>query len=133
MILPNMLWAGQAHYPSDVLPRSATFAKYGDQIEQCVAAAKKYGLEVHVWKVNFNLAGAPREFVEKLRRQGRTQVTVDGRATGLALPVAPGESAAGVGEHVGSRPQVSRRRPALRLHSLSGPALVLLRRLPPAV
>ena len=56
MILPNMLWAGQAHYPSDVLPRSETFAKYGDQIEQCIAAARKYGLEVHVWKVNFNLA-----------------------------------------------------------------------------
>ena len=55
MILPNMLWAGQAHYASDVLPRSATFAKYGDQIEQCLAAAKQHGLEVHVWKVNFNL------------------------------------------------------------------------------
>ncbi|MEE8452933.1 MAG: family 10 glycosylhydrolase [Thermoguttaceae bacterium] len=78
MVLPNMLWGGQAHYPSDVLPRSGTFRKYGDQIEQCTTAAKKYGLEVHVWKVNYNLSGAPREFVDMLRRQGRTQVSAGG-------------------------------------------------------
>ena len=46
-----MLWGGSAHYASDLLPRSETFEKYGDQLEQCCAAAKKHGLEVHVWKV----------------------------------------------------------------------------------
>ena len=76
MIVPNMLWAGRAHYASDVLPRSRTYEEYGDQIDQCVAACKKYGLEVHVWKVNFNLSGAPKEFVEKLRRENRLQVFV---------------------------------------------------------
>ena len=70
MILPNMLWGGLAHYASDVLPRSDTFQQYGDQIEQCCAAAKKHGIEVHVWKVNYNLSTAPKEFVEKLRREG---------------------------------------------------------------
>jgi uncharacterized lipoprotein YddW (UPF0748 family) len=78
MILPNMLWAGRAHYPSDVLPRSATFRRYGDQVEQCLAAARQHGLEVHVWKVNYNLSGAPSAFVEKLRRGGRTVVSADG-------------------------------------------------------
>ncbi len=39
-VLPNMLWGGSAHYASDILPRSETFKKYGDQIEQCCAAAK---------------------------------------------------------------------------------------------
>ena len=63
MILPNMLWGGLAHYPSDVLPRSAQFRKYGDQIEQCCAAANRHGIEVHVWKVNYNLLTAPKEFV----------------------------------------------------------------------
>ena len=67
MIFPNMLWGGLAHYPSDVLPRSDIFRKYGDQIAQCVAAAKRHGLEVHVWKVHFNLAGAPPEFVARMR------------------------------------------------------------------
>jgi len=78
IILPNMLWAGRAHYASDLLPRSATFQKYGDQVAQCTAAAKRHGLEVHVWKVNYNLSGAPREFVEKLRREGRLQRTAGG-------------------------------------------------------
>ena len=65
-VLPNMLWGGSAHYASDILPRSETFKKYGDQIEQCCTAAKKHGLEVHVWKVCFNLSNAPKDFVEKL-------------------------------------------------------------------
>ncbi len=89
MILPNMLWGGQAHYASDVLPRSRTFEKYGDQIEQCVAAARKYGLQVHVWKVNWNLSGAPREFVAKIHRENRNQVSVDGKAHDWLCPSHP--------------------------------------------
>ncbi len=89
MILPNMLWAGRAHYPSDLLPRSRTFDEYGDQIEQCLAAAKKYGLEVHVWKVNHNLSGAPREFVEKMRAEGRLQVFVSGDTQPWLCPSHP--------------------------------------------
>ena len=89
MILPNMLWGGQAHYASDVLPRSRTFEKYGDQIEQCVAAARKYGLQVHVWKVNWNLSGAPQEFVAKIHRENRNQVSVDGKAHDWLCPSHP--------------------------------------------
>jgi uncharacterized lipoprotein YddW (UPF0748 family) len=89
MILPNMLWGGLAHYPSDVLPRSETFRKYGDQIAQCVAAAKKYHLEVHVWKVHYNLAGAPPEFIERMRREQRTQVSAQGRPVDWLCPSDP--------------------------------------------
>lgn len=89
MVLPNMLWAGRAHYASDVLPRTSTFEQYGDQVAQCVAAAKKHGLEVHVWKVNFNLSGAPKEFVEDLRRQGRLQVTAQGETHRWLCPSHP--------------------------------------------
>ena len=79
MIYPNMCWGGCAHYASDVLPRSRTFEQWGDQIEQCVAAGKKHGVEVHVWKVNFYLSHrTPKEFIEKLRAEGRLQQTVDG-------------------------------------------------------
>ncbi len=73
IILPNMLWGGLAHYASDVLPRSSTYRKYGDQIEQCVKACRKYGIEVHVWKVNWNLSTAPPEFVAKMRGENRLQ------------------------------------------------------------
>jgi uncharacterized lipoprotein YddW (UPF0748 family) len=77
-VMPNVLWGGTAHYASDVLPRSGTFEKYGDQLDQCCKAAKMFGLEVHVWKVNFNLTTAPKPFVERMRREGRTQVSVKG-------------------------------------------------------
>ena len=89
MILPNMLWGGVAHYASDVLPRSATFKKYGDQIEQCCQAAHRHGIEVHVWKVNFNLATAPKEFVAKIRREGRVQMTVEGKSGDWLCPSHP--------------------------------------------
>ena len=79
MILPNMLWGDAAHYASDVLPRSATFQKYGDQIEQCVAAAKKYGIEVHVWKVNFRCSHhGTEDFLARMKKQGRLQVDING-------------------------------------------------------
>ena len=73
MVFPNMVWAGLAHYASDILPRSWTFGRYGDQISQCVLAARKYGLEVHIWKVTWNLSNAPKSFVEKLRQENRLQ------------------------------------------------------------
>ncbi len=89
MILPNMLWGGLAHYPSNVLPPSDTFRRYGDQLEQCCRAAKKRGVEVHVWKVNYNLTNAPREFVERVRREGRTQVDAQGKPSDWLCPSHP--------------------------------------------
>ncbi len=89
MVLPNMLWGGLAHYASDLLPRSRTFSQYGDQIAQCLAAAHRHGIEVHVWKVNYNLSTAPREFVEKMRQAGRTQVSADGSPVRWLCPSHP--------------------------------------------
>jgi uncharacterized lipoprotein YddW (UPF0748 family) len=89
MVFPNMLWAGVAHYPSRLLPRSETFARWGDQVAQCVAAAHAHGIEVHVWKVNHNLSTAPREFVQRLRREGRLQVTVSGKPEDWLCPSDP--------------------------------------------
>jgi len=89
MVIPNLLWAGRAHYPSDVLPRSKTFEQFGDQIAQCVAAAKRHGVEVHAWKVNYNLSGAPAGFVAKMRREGRTQVSVRGQRHDWLCPSHP--------------------------------------------
>ena len=89
MILPNMAWAGVAHYSSRVLPQSKTFSQYGDQLTQCVTAAREHGLEVHVWKITWNLEGAPKEFVEKLREAGRTQVSATGEALNWLCPSHP--------------------------------------------
>ncbi len=89
MVVSNLLWAGRAHYPSDVLPRSKTYEEHGDQIAQCVAACKKHAVEVHVWKVNHNLSGAPRDFVEKLRREGRLQQSHTGQEHKWLCPSHP--------------------------------------------
>ncbi|NQT38269.1 MAG: family 10 glycosylhydrolase, partial [Planctomycetes bacterium] len=89
MVLPNMLWGGLAHYPSDLLPRSGTFREHGDQVAQCVAACRKHGIEVHVWKVNYNMSNAPRDFVAKMRTAGRTQVSADGQPDDWLCPSHP--------------------------------------------
>ena len=89
MVFPNMLWAGRAHYPSDLLPPSDTLRQHGDQVAACVTAAHRHGLQVHVWKVNHYLLGAPAEFIEKLRREGRTQVSAAGKPMDWLCPSHP--------------------------------------------
>jgi len=88
-VIPNMLWGGLAHYASDLLPRSETFNRYGDQITQAVAAGKKYGVEVHVWKVNFNASNAPKSFIDEMRTQGRLQKKVSGEESPWLCPSHP--------------------------------------------
>jgi uncharacterized lipoprotein YddW (UPF0748 family) len=78
-ILPNMLWGGLAYYPSKTLPEYGGLKEKGDQIAQCLAACKKYGVKCHIWKVNWNTGGrAPKAFVERLRAEGRAQKEYDG-------------------------------------------------------
>ncbi len=88
-IVPNMFSAGLAHYDSAILPHSQTFQTYGDQIAQCVEAAHRYGLEVHVWKVNWNLSSAPQDFIDSMRAQERTQVSVTGEPIDWLCPSHP--------------------------------------------
>jgi uncharacterized lipoprotein YddW (UPF0748 family) len=78
-VLPNMLWAGAAFYKSDVLPVAPAVKDRGDQIELCLAACKKYGVQCHVWKVNYNMGWATdAAFVAQKKAEARTQVNPDG-------------------------------------------------------
>lgn len=78
-ILPNMLWGGVAFYPSDVLPTSDRVKERGDQMAQCLEACRRYGVQCHVWKVNWYMGSAtPKEFVAEMKKQGRTQRLFDG-------------------------------------------------------
>ena len=63
--------------------------QYGDQLAQCVAAARKHDLEVHAWKITWNLEGAPREFIKKMRESGRTQVSSAGKPLNWLCPSHP--------------------------------------------
>ena len=89
-ILPNMLWGGVAFYPGKVLPVASPIPQRGDQIARCLLACRKYGIQVHVWKVNWNLGGAaPREFVDKLRAEHRLQAGIDGKEEHWLCPSHP--------------------------------------------
>jgi uncharacterized lipoprotein YddW (UPF0748 family) len=89
-ILPNMLWGGVAYYASEVLPAAREVAEEGDQIRECLAAARKHGVQVHVWKVNWNLGSrAPREFVERMRAAGRLQADATGKEEPWLCPSHP--------------------------------------------
>ncbi len=89
-ILPNMLWGGCAFYESNVLPVAGEVKTKGDQIAACLAACKKYGVACHVWKVNWNLGwNAPREFVDRMRREGRLQMSSGGKEEPWLCPSNP--------------------------------------------
>ena len=78
-ILPNMLWGGVAFYKSEVLPVASSVAEKGDQIALCLAACKKYGVQCHIWKVNYNMGWATdKQFIAGMKSRGRTQVSFDG-------------------------------------------------------
>ena len=77
-IFPNMVWGGCAHYPSKYLPPSNTLRLYGDQIAAELAAAKAHRLQTHIWMVLWKLDGAPPEFIERMKKEGRLQVTDTG-------------------------------------------------------
>ncbi len=79
MIIPNLSWGGVAFYPSKVLPVAADVATKGDAFEQCRAACRKYGVEMHVWKVCWNMGHLTSSaFVKKMKSEGRTQVNASG-------------------------------------------------------
>lgn len=80
-VFPNMLWGGVAYYPSAYLPVAVEIGERGDQVAACIAACKKYGVQCHVWKVNWNTGGrAPADFLARMKAEGRTQVRFDGTA-----------------------------------------------------
>lgn len=89
-VVPNMLWGGVAFYQSAILPVAPSVAQRGDQIAECVAAARKHGVQVHVWKVNWNLGhAAPKEFVDQIRTAGRLQSSREGKEESWLCPSHP--------------------------------------------
>jgi len=79
-ILPNMLWGGVTFGQSRVLPVAPDVREKGDQIAACLAACKKYGIQCHVWKVNWNMGWrTPKEFLDRMKQEGRTQVDFGGK------------------------------------------------------
>lgn len=77
-VIVNVAWAGAAAYDSAVLPRMAGID--GDPVTKCVESCRKNGLACHLWKVNWCLGSrASKEFMGRMKREGRTQMTPDGK------------------------------------------------------
>lgn len=79
-IFPNLLWSGVAYYPGKVVPAAPAVAERGDQLRELLDAAHANGIEVHLWKVCWQMGGAadPKTAVP-FRFAGRMQVAADGR------------------------------------------------------
>ncbi len=88
-IMPNIAWGGIALYESEYLPHSSIVAHYGDQIADCVAAAREYGIEVHPWKVNFYLGSTDAAFRHRVEEEGRLQVDYNGNTIDWLCPSSP--------------------------------------------
>ncbi|MCX6925610.1 MAG: family 10 glycosylhydrolase, partial [Verrucomicrobia bacterium] len=89
-VFPNMLWGGVTFANSKVLPVESQVAARGDQVGQCLAACRKHGLQIHVWKVNWNLgAAAPKQFVDMLRLERRLQKSSGGKEEPWLCPSHP--------------------------------------------
>ncbi|MBI2438799.1 MAG: family 10 glycosylhydrolase [Lentisphaerae bacterium] len=89
LLFVNLLWAGIGHYPSRVISASDVVSRYGDQAKACTAAARRFHLEIHAWKVCWNLAQAPKSLLDELKQAGRLQQAVDGSVLPWLCPTHP--------------------------------------------
>lgn len=87
-IIPNLCWGYSAAYKSAILPRAPGSER--DELAECLAAAGKYGVAVHVWRVNWNLFGRiDPEQVARLRAAGRLQIDRAGKPVDWLCPSNP--------------------------------------------
>jgi len=75
MVFPNMCSGGAASYPSDILPMTSQ----RDELKLCIEAAHKYGIEVHVWRINWYMSGCPDSFTQVMEKAGRIQYSYEGK------------------------------------------------------
>ena len=88
-VLPNWLRPGLALYPSRLVPVSDAVRLYGDQAAAGVAAAHQHGLQVHAWVMCWNLDGAPADWLARMRREDRLQVSASGQSIPWLCPSNP--------------------------------------------
>ena len=73
-VFPNMCTANAAYYDSAVLPRVGK----RDELALCLKAARKRGIQVHVWRINWALLDGTDEGRRAAVAAGRTQARADG-------------------------------------------------------
>lgn len=86
-LMPNILWAGAAYYPSEVIPDVSPEGI--DPLAECLQACQQHDVKLHLWKVCWDLARAPESFVETLRSENRLQIKSDGSQISVLCPTEP--------------------------------------------
>ena len=81
-LLPNVCSAGSADYESDVLPPSAFLKEKGPQVRRMLDSARRHGVEVHLWRVNFRMTRASRDLIRKYTEANRVCLDPKGNVVG---------------------------------------------------
>ncbi|MBA4387340.1 MAG: hypothetical protein C0404_05125 [Verrucomicrobia bacterium] len=85
-LMPHMLSPGSCHYASKLMDPSDAVQQFGDQAAQCVEAAHRNGLKVHAWKICWRVDAAPADFVARMKKQNRLQMSDTGKAVNWLCP-----------------------------------------------
>ena len=88
-IYVNVAGCGFSYYDSNVLPRSALFSEYGDQLAQCVKVARPLGLRVHAWLLCFSTERATAERLAVFRKRGWLLDPPGGKSSRWLDPAVP--------------------------------------------
>lgn len=68
-VIVNLCNAGIAYYPSQYLKTEDRAAQQGDQILRVLESCRRYGIELHVWRVNWRVSRNP-ERVRQIQDEG---------------------------------------------------------------
>ncbi|MCS7225172.1 MAG: family 10 glycosylhydrolase [Armatimonadetes bacterium] len=62
---------GNAVYPSAFLPADQWVPSVGDELARACAAAQRYQMDLHAWRVHFHFGTAPEWYQREMEREGR--------------------------------------------------------------
>lgn len=85
----NVAGAGFAHYQSRILSRSKACEVEGDQLAQCLAAAKGTGIRVHAWILCFSATRGGSATLDDYARKGWRLRGANGKLTEYLNPSIP--------------------------------------------
>lgn len=88
-IFVNVAGPGFTHCRLDTLPASPLLRSQGDQLQECLAAARRCGLRVHAWLICCSTTQATPERLAFLRRRGWLLQGTDGRWRDWLDPAVP--------------------------------------------
>ncbi len=79
-LIANLCWGGVAYYRSSVLPVASFVKTSGDALDLCLAACRRHGIRLHVWKVCWKMGSSVSDaYRKKMQAAGRTQVLSNGK------------------------------------------------------